>query len=499
VTALLPADTTPEALEHLLARAAEAAPGWSAAPPQLRGSALRLIAEQLTAAQEGLVALAGEETHLPEARLRGELKRTTFQLELFADVLDEGSFLDVVVDHPDARWPPGARPDLRRMLAPLGPVVVFAGSNFPFAFSVAGGDTASALAAGCPVLVKAHPGHPRLSAKTASILIAALAEAGAPDGVFDVCYGEEAGRSAVEDPRITAGAFTGSLRGGRALFDLACARPVPIPFYAEMGSLNPVFVTRGALDGRRDQVLDGYVASYTLGAGQFCTKPGVLVVPAGAGVEGELAERVARVPAAALLNPVVGARYEETLGTLGSSDAVRNVVAGAADAGAADAGAAGPDAPRPSLLATSAQHFLAQRDELLVECFGPASLLVTYETNADLLELAASFDGQLTATVHGVEGDPVAAELLARLAGIAGRVLWNGWPTGVAVTWAMQHGGPYPATTAAQSTSVGTAAIARFLRPVCYQDLPDSLLPLPLREANPWRLPRRVDGSRQAP
>ena len=277
-----PSETSPDELEGQLAAAAAASRPWGETIPVARASCLRAVADALDAASDELVPLAVAETHLDAARLVGELGRTTFQLRLFADQAEEGSYLRVSIDRPDPAWTPGPRPDLRRMMTPVGPVVVFAAGNFPFAFSVAGGDTAAALAAGCPVVLKAHPGHPALSRRTAMVVDGALTSSGAPHGTFSVIYGDDAGRSAVVSEHIRAGAFTGSLGVGRALFDLAASRPTPIPFYAEMGSLNPVFVTRAAMANRRAHILSGFAASFTLSAGQFCTKPGLLFVPSGA-------------------------------------------------------------------------------------------------------------------------------------------------------------------------------------------------------------------------
>jgi NADP-dependent aldehyde dehydrogenase len=479
-------DTDAEELDRLLAAAGAAARPWGDLRPGARASCLRAVAAVLEKAADELVAVAGEETNLSGQRLVGELGRTTFQLRLFADVLDEGAFLRATIDGPDPDWPPGPRPDLRRMVVGLGPVVVFAAGNFPFAFSVAGGDTASALAAGCPVVVKAHPGHLRLSARTGEIVVDALRAAGAPEGTFSVIYGEEAGRRAVSSDDICAGAFTGSLRGGRALFDLAVGRPVPIPFYAEMGSLNPVFVTGAALARRGEEILSGWATSFTLSGGQFCTKPGLLFVPAGSvsdeALEGALAPHRSGT---ALLSEDITRRYTETLSELERHPGVRVVVAGDESDGTG---------PGPTVLATTVPALLAAGDELLVECFGPTSVVVSYGDEEELLSAARAFGGQLTGVVHGEESDGVVPTLLALLADRAGRVIWNGWPTGVSVTGAMQHGGPYPATTAPLDTSVGTAAMDRFLRPVCYQSVPDPLLPEALRQGNPLGIPRRVNG-----
>jgi NADP-dependent aldehyde dehydrogenase len=481
-----PRETTAAEVDDLLARAAAASRPWADRGAGARVVSLRAVADVLDGAADTLVPLAMEEAHLGSARLVGELGRTTFQLRLFAELLEEGSYLRATIDHPDPDWPPAPRPDLRRMLIPLGPVVVFAASNFPFAFSVAGGDTAAALAAGCPVVLKAHPGHLRLSALTGSLVDRALASTGAPEGTFAVIYGDAAGRSAVTSEHVKAGAFTGSLKGGRALFDLAASRPTPIPFYAEMGSLNPVFVTGEALAQRGGQILADFATSFTLSAGQFCTKPGLLFVPSDAVTDAELTEAMApHRSGSPLLNERIHRGYVETLGALRGHGAVRTVV------GDDDAYAA---APTPTVMATTVPELLAAHHDLLVECFGPTALVVEYADEGELLEAAEAFGGEITAVVHGEETDTIVPRLVALLSERAGRVVWNGWPTGVSVTEAMHHGGPYPATTAPLHTSVGTASIDRFLRPVCYQSMPGHLLPPALRDDNPLGVPRRVNG-----
>lgn len=489
-----PAETSPDAVPELVAAAVAAGQRWAATSRTDRATILDAVADALDAAGDDLVPLAQEESHLPEGRLRGELLRTTFQLRLFGEVLRDGGYLDVRVDHADPDWPMGApRPDLRRTQLPLGPVVVFAAVNFPFAFSVAGGDTASALAAGCPVLLKAHPGHPRLSVATADVVRAALASAGAPDDLFTLLVGDEAGRAALTDPGVQAGAFTGSTVGGRTLFDLATSRPVPIPFFGELGSVNPVFVTRAAAEARGPEIASQAVASFTLGAGQFCTKPGVLLVPEGSSLLEGL--RTADLPGPApMLSERMVAGHHRVRHELEELPYV-SVLARSADSG--------DGTPGPTVLLTDVASLLADLEELFRECFGPTLLVATYTGEADLLALAQAIDGQLTASVFG-EGSDVDAsdgaglgELVTVLATKAGRLLWNAWPTGVSVTYAQQHGGPYPATTAPASTSVGTAAIDRFLRPVAYQGFPQALLPVELRdEPDEGRdLPRLEDGT----
>lgn len=480
-------ETTPEELDATLRHAGHAAPLWAAVPAGRRADALRAIAKRLDDAAPELIQLAVEETHLGETRLAGELKRTTFQLRLFGRLLESGEFFDARIDHADAAWPMGPRPDLRRVMEPIGPVLVFAASNFPFAFSVAGGDTCAALAAGCPVVLKAHSGHPRLSRATGEIVGSALADAGAAEGVFSVIFGVQSGRAAIVDHRIRAAAFTGSIPGGRALFDLAVGRPDPIPFFGELGSLNPVFVTKAAADARSTEIREQFFASFTLGAGQFCTKPGVLLVPEGSRLSRELTSEP--LPGSApMLNQRILDGYLRT----------RRELLGHAGVQLLAGGGEGPDgAPSPSLITTTVERVLAEPRALLTECFGPTALVVRYHDERELLEVAGVLDGQLTATLVTEDDDEIAAALLPLLARVAGRVLVNQWPTGVTVSYAQQHGGPYPASTSPGSTSVGTASIARFQRPVAYQGVPDALLPPALQDANPLGIPRLVDGVRE--
>lgn len=479
-----PAATAPEKVDAVVAAAAAASARWRTSSIDDRARALDAVADALDARADDLVALAGDETHLAEPRLRGELKRTTFQLRLFGDVLREGSWLDARIDHPDADYPMGApRPDLRRQLEAIGPVVVFAASNFPFAFSVAGGDTASALAAGNAVVLKAHHGHPRLSTLTADIVTTALSAADAPARLFSVVFGTDAGVRVLRAPEIKAAAFTGSITGGRALFDIAVSRPEPIPFYGELGSVNPAFVTRSAAAARAVEIAEQFVASVTGSAGQLCTKPGVLFVPRDGGIV-EALETATLPDAAPLLNDGIASGFRSAFDRTSAHADVTPLVGGPAETGD----------PTPALLRTTVAAVIADPEALVSEMFGPAALVAEYDDEAELVEVAALLDGQLTASVLASDDDEVAARLVPVLATRAGRVLWNQWPTGVSVTWAQQHGGPYPATTAVGTTSVGTAAITRFLRPVAYQNLPDALLPAALQDANPLGIPRRVDG-----
>ena len=449
-----------------LAAAAAAARPVARATPTMRAEWLHAIAATLDAHADDLIPVAMRETHLLEGRLIGELARTTFQLRFLADRLADGVLSDIRVDHADPDWPTGPRPDLRRTNVPLGPVLVFAASNFPFAFSVAGGDTASALAAGCPVVLKAHPGHPDLSRATAALVLAALADSGAPDGTFGLIEGQQAGAEAVGSPSIKAVAFTGSTAGGRALFDLAMSRPEPIPFYGELGSTNPVVVTPRGWASRRDTITTGFARSVMLGAGQFCTKPGLVFVP---DVDGFLT-RLPELVAGQLLNEQIAAGFLRSVNELAALTETARGTVTAEDVS-------------PVLFRTSTSTVRAHPEILGLEAFGPAAVLIEYEDLADVLSLVDLFPGQLTATVQGAaDADADEIELVARLAEHAGRVLWNDWPTEVAVTDAQQHGGPYPASTAPLTTSVGTASVARFLRPVAFQSVPSAALPAVLRD-----------------
>ncbi|GAA3695452.1 aldehyde dehydrogenase (NADP(+)) [Arthrobacter ginkgonis] len=476
-------ETSAERTEEILAAAAAAHATWSNTSPAARAGILDRVADALEEAADRLVAVAAEETHLPEGRLRGELKRTSFQLRLFGDVLREGGYLDARIDHADPEWPMGApRPDLRRSLRPIGPVAVFAASNFPFAFSVLGGDTASALAAGNAVVVKAHEGHLRLSALTAQVAQEALESAGMDANLINVVFGRAAGTAVLQDGRIKAAGFTGSIPGGRALMDLANSRPDPIPFYGELGSNNPVFVTRDAAQARGEEIVTGFLESITLGSGQFCTKPGMIFVPQGSGMLKALQH--ATLPSVGpMLNARIQAGFDHVLGSLSAADGVRVLNTVPAEAGS----------PAPVLLSASVEQLLADPRTLEEECFGPAAFVIEYQGEEQLVEVAKTFEGQLTATLQAERGSQV-QDLVAVLVEKAGRLLWNQWPTGVSVTFAQQHGGPYPATTVPGSTSVGTAAIARFLRPVAFQNFPQHLLPAELQDGNPLDAPRRVNG-----
>ncbi|NWF26384.1 aldehyde dehydrogenase (NADP(+)) [Streptomyces sp. PKU-EA00015] len=458
----------------------------------VRAAFLRTAAALLDGAGDRLVEAADAETALGPVRLTGELARTCYQLRAFADIVDEGAFLDVIIDHPDDTATPPV-PDLRRYKVPLGVVAVYAASNFPFAFSVPGGDTASALAAGCPVVVKAHPDHPATSELVAALLRRAAAGHGIPETVVGLVHGFDAGVELVKHPLVAAAGFTGSVRGGRALFDAAAARPVPIPFHGELGSLNPVVVTEAAAAERAEQIGTGLAGSMTLGVGQFCVKPGLVFAPAGpAGDQ--------------LVKTLTDAVSDTAAGVLLDHRMRDNFVAGVAERAAlpdvdtpVTPGAGSEHTVSPGFLSVPAARLAADgaHDLLLEECFGPVTVVARYDSHDDVTAVLSRLPGNLTATVHlsgeEAEGNGNGASILAELTPLAGRVLVNGWPTGVAVAAAQHHGGPYPATTST-STSVGGTAIERWMRPVTYQTTPEALLPPELRDDNPLGLPRRVDG-----
>ncbi|HMR49431.1 MAG TPA: aldehyde dehydrogenase (NADP(+)) [Arachnia sp.] len=476
-------------LDQIAQAAADAAAPFADTEPKVRAEALIAVADALEAHADELVPLGMQETGLTEVRLRGELKRTAVQLRLFADVIVDGAYLDVRIDEADPGFALGVRPDLRRYHVALGPVLNFAASNFPFAFSVAGGDSAAALAAGCPVILKAHSGHPELSKATARVVAEALASAGMPEGVFQLVAGQAAGTALLKDPRIKAGSFTGSLYAGRLLADIAAGRPDPIPFFGELGSVNPVIVTAAAVRERGGAIASGYVTSVAGSAGQLCTKPGFVFVPVGHGLGDAIVEAAASWDEHRMLNPRIAQSFAERRAVVAGATGVRAIVDGSIRFDDEGQGWA-----RPSIYAASLSDVEKAGETVFEESFGPLSVLVEYGPDDDVLAaLAEHFGGNLTVTLHlGVDeaGDGVRA--LVREATLrAGRVLFGGWPTGVAVTPAMQHGGPWPATTNDASTSVGTAAISRFLRPVAYQDAPQELLPIPLRDDNPWRVAQR--------
>ncbi|MFG2587113.1 aldehyde dehydrogenase (NADP(+)) [Streptomyces sp. NBC_01166] len=472
-------------------RAAHAVRG-ALADRTVRAAFLRTAADLLAEAQEHVIEAADAETALGPARLTGELARTAAQLRAFAEVVDEGAYLDIHIDHEDgSRTPPW--PDLRRYKIPLGVVAVYAASNFPLAFSVPGGDTASALAAGCPVVVKAHPDHPATSEICASLLRRAAAQHGLPEDVLTVVHGFDAGVELVKHPLVSAAGFTGSIRGGRALFDAAASRPTPIPFHGELGSLNPVVVTEAAAAERGEQIGAGLGGSMTMGAGQFCTKPGFVFAPSG-----EAGDQLLKSLTETVSGTGAGVMLDHRM-----RDAFVHGVAERAALPDVDApvtpGAGGEHTVSAGFFTVPARRLTQEgpHDALLEECFGPVTVVARYDSADEITAVLSRLPGNLTATLQIAteEADGSAAGLLAELTPVAGRVLVNGWPTGVAVAPAQHHGGPYPATTST-STSVGATAIERWLRPVSYQSTPEALLPPELREDNPQNLPRRVDGRR---
>ncbi len=466
-------ETSDAEVGAIVAAAVAAFPSWGsdAAAPG-RAAALEAVADALDARAGELAAIADTETGLGGERLTGEVARTTGQLRMFAAVLRAGEYADVAITPAQ-----GVTPDLRRINRPVGPVAVFAASNFPFAFSVAGGDTASALAAGCPVVVKAHEGHPVTSDVTAEIVTGALASAGAPAGTFGLIHGVEAGLTLLRHPAIRAAGFTGSTTGGLALAKIAAERQVPIPFFGELGSVNPVVVLPGAAFSRPAAVATGYVGSLTLGAGQFCTNPGLLFVPEDVGLLTAISEAAGASAGGPMLTGRIFAGFEDAVEEAADHAGVTDLASGQPGPG--------PWGATPRVFQISLKEFAADLAVLSRERFGPAGLVITYPGVEDLLPVLAALAGNLVGTVH-VDTDSAADIELARqvvavLERIAGRVVCNGWPTGVAVVAAQNHGGPWPATTVPSSTSVGTAAIRRWLVPVAYQDFPAELLPPGLR------------------
>jgi NADP-dependent aldehyde dehydrogenase len=483
-------EATPADVHAAVTAASEAFRAGALRDAARRAALLRGAAARLRAVGDEIVAVGEAETGLPEVRLRSELERTAGQLEAFAAVIDAGDYVEAIIDTPDPDAKPIPRPDVRRMLVPIGPVAVFGASNFPLAFSTAGGDTASALAAGCPVIVKGHPSHPGTSAVVAREVSGAADDAGLPEAVFRLLQssGVAVGEALVDEPAIAAVAFTGSFAGGKALYDRAAARERPIPVFAEMGSINPIVITEAALRERADGIAEGLSASVSSFGGQLCTKPGVVFVPegeAGDAFAADLGERLAHSPPQVLLNQRVRDALVGGVGELGELAEAVGEGATAAEPGFRF---------RPAAYRTAASA-LREHPSLLEERFGPVVLLVSYGSRDELLDALLRIDGQLTGSVHAQADDAELVQLIAvALAERAGRLIFDGFPTGVAVTHGMQHGGPYPATTAPAHTSVGMTAIRRFLRPVAFQNAPANVLPPELQDANPLGIWRRVDG-----
>lgn len=475
-------------VDEALLLAEKAFEKYRALPPERVAEFLDKAAEEILNLGDELIKRANLETALPEQRLIGERARTVNQLKMFAEIVREGSWLEATIDRPLPDRKPLLKPDLRRMLIPLGPVVVFGASNFPLAYSVAGGDTASALAAGCPVVVKAHPAHPGTSEMVARAIQNAVEATKMPDGIFSMVHGaNEISLHLVKHPATKAVGFTGSLQGGRALFDAAAARPEPIPVYAEMGSTNPVFILPGALKKNGAAIAENFVQSFTLGVGQFCTNPGIAI-----GCQGDdwknfvqrASELTKSVAPGVMLHRSIFEKFESGAKQFQKISGV-NVAAQSSAEAKERAGAI--------LFATDAKTFREQK-LLSEEVFGPSTLLVSCGTTDELEQIARGLHGQLTASIHGTNEDLAQHQnLIAILRQKVGRLIFNQFPTGVEVCPSMQHGGPYPATTDSRTTSVGAYAIKRFARPVCFQNFPDAALPVELQNKNSRNLWRLVD------
>lgn len=444
---------------------------------------LKSIADALDGAKDELVPVAMEETNLPEVRLNGEVGRTTGQFRLMARAVEDRTYLDITIDHADVTLTP-PRPDLRLKTTSLGVVGVFGASNFPFAFGVAGGDTAAALAAGCAVVIKVNPGHPRVSRMVGEIMIAAALKVGVPAGLISLVEDFDSGLALVEHPLTAAIAFTGSTHGGRALFDVANRRENPIPFYGELGGLNPVFVTRSAASEKAKETAEGFLGSITMGAGQFCTKPGFLIVDGASAISAELSSLVAAAPAQKLLNSNIVKLHDKNRDEIAQVPGMK-LVAQNSDGGDTNV----------SVYTISGKDFLAAGDNARREVFGPTAVVVDCSDSDELLRVAEAFSGTLTSGIHAIENDPMdLSALISLLERISGRIVWNQWPTGLAVTWAMHHGGPYPASTNPLFTSVGAKAILRFRRPITYQNFPQRYLSPVLQDGSAELTSARING-----
>lgn len=480
---------TDDEVRDALELAEEAAEDFRDMSGAERAKFLRAIADHIEAVVDVIAERGPLETGLPEGRMRGESGRTMGQLRLFAQLVEEGSWVDARIERAQPDRAPLPKVDLRSMLRPLGPVVVFAASNFPLAFSVAGGDTASAFAAGCPVIVKAHSSHPGLSEIVAEAIVKAAKDTGMPEGVFSMVFGggRTVGQALVKAEEVTAVGFTGSHAGGRALMDLAAQREVPIPVYAEMSAINPVVLLPSSLGESSEALAEAAYGSLIMGVGQFCTNPGLFFVPTGESdrFAAKLAECVAGGATGTMLNEGICQAYRDGVSALDGEKHVERL--GKVDCdGTGQAG--------PAVYRTTADEFVCN-EVLTNEVFGPATLLVTYQDEEELLALCESLEGQLTASVHGSEEEfEGAGELVSILERKAGRLVFNGFPTGVEVCHSMVHGGPYPATSDGRSSSVGSMAIYRFARAVSYQSFPQAALPVELRDANELGLVRMVDG-----
>jgi len=485
--------------------AKSAFPLYSALHPEQKAAFLEAIAEEIMLLGDALIERCVNESGLPTARITCERGRTCGQLKLFAHHLREGSWVEARIDTALPERSPVPRPDIRRMLIPIGPVAVFGASNFPLAFSTAGGDTASALAAGCPVIVKAHPSHTGTHEMIATAVIKAALRTRMPEGVFSALYlpNEEA-IALVQDPAIQAVAFTGSRRVGLTLLKAARERAQPIPVFAEMSAVNPLVILEGALRDQADTIARGLASSVTLGVGQFCTNPGLVLLVDSPSVSPFLhafATQLSAVASGTMLNQGIHQSYREGIKALLASNGVteiaRGISAASRQATVAHAAAGGdePSQGQPFAFTVGGEQFLSDK-QLSEEVFGPSTLVVRCASESQLLQVLQSLEGQLTATVHATDADglllgPVASILVQK----AGRVIYGGYPTGVEVSDAMQHGGPFPSTSDPRTTSVGTAAILRFVRPVAYQDFPPALLPDELKNENPFGIMRLVNGA----
>jgi NADP-dependent aldehyde dehydrogenase len=483
---------TSEEIELAVRLSAEAFELYQRVSGHDRGAFLRTIAAKIETIAAEIVERAAQETALPQGRLQAETARTCAQLRLFAQVAEEGSWVQARIDHPDPNRKPAPKPDIRSMLRPLGPVVVFGASNFPLAFSVAGGDTASALAGGNTVIVKAHAAHPGTSELVGRAIQESVRECGLPEGVFSLLFGSgpQIGTALMKHPLVRAGGFTGSRTAGRSLMDVAASRPEPIPFYAEMSSTNPVFILPDALRERGENIATGLHGSFTLGAGQFCTKPGMVFLPQGAEADAfaqKLQQLVGGSSPFHLLTKAIHSSYDSAIAARKEETSVKLVAEGPQIATDASFKVSSV------LFETDAKSFLGSH--LDAEIFGPTTLLVRHSSRDQVLAIARGLEGHLTATIHGTEQDlREFADLTAILENKVGRLVFNSFPTGVEVTHAMVHGGPYPSTSDGRSTSVGSQAIFRFTRLVCYQGFPDSALPESLQNGNPLDIWSMVDG-----
>ena len=486
-------EATPDEIVAAIAKAESSFPDYSNKSGKERATFLQAITEEILALGDNLVKRCSEETGLPESRLVGERGRTVQQLKMFAALLKDGSWVDARIDTADPNRQPPPKPDIRCMKRALGPVGVFGASNFPLAFSVAGGDTASALAAGCPVVFKAHPAHPGTCEMIASAILEAVKKTSMPDGTFSMVQGKttEVGMAIVKHPLIKAVGFTGSFRGGKAIFDAAMKRPEPIPVYAEMGSTNPVFILPGALNERGKEIAAGLTASVTLGVGQYCTNPGLVFWEESAHskqFQQIISDNFQKVTSAAMLTQPIHSSFHDAINLLRKHDDV-DLLAEGKTSGTGLQGVA-------VLMKTDADTFLRDSN-LEKEVFGPSTLAVVAKSKAQLLDAAQALSGHLTATLWATEQDLAEyAELVSILERKVGRLVFNGFPTGVEVCHSMVHGGPFPATTDSRSTSVGTLAISRFTRPVSYQNCPSNLLPDELKDENPLGIWRLINGTR---